>query len=90
MAICNGDYDAALNAYKEGFLSIVENDFLWRYTIGKQIKDTESLIRKHAPNVLSNLGRDLAAYWRSNGMLIEKSPESLLTLQQWEWEGEDK
>ncbi len=89
LAICNNNYDVALNAYKEGFLLIVENEFLWRYTIGRQIRDTEKLIRKYTPKVLSKLGRDLVEYWRSRQILIEKSPESLLTFQQWEWEGEN-
>ncbi len=86
LAICDNNYDVALSAYKEGFLLIVESEFLWRYTIGKQIRDTENLIRKYTPEVLSKLGRDLAEYWRSRQVLIEKSPESLLTFQQWEWE----
>ncbi len=86
LAICNGDYKDALNAYMEGLPLIAEYEVLQRYTITEQIRETETLIAQELKKeILSRLGRDLAEFWNRMPQLIENSPESLLTFQRWEW-----
>ncbi len=85
LAMCNGDYEDSLTCYKEGFLLIVQNENLPRFAIGKHLKRTEQLILANVEKeILKKLGRDMSKFWIMNGKLMRKSPESLLTFQQWE------
>ncbi len=85
LAICAGEYDAALAAYEEGLPLIAENEIHQRYTIRSQMRQTnERIIARIPPKILSRLGRGLAMFWRSNATLIAKYPEALLTFHFWE------
>lgn len=89
LAICNGDYDAALAAYEEGFPLLAENEVHERYTIRTQMQQTnERIINRIPAKILSRLGRGLSLFWRSNTMLVIKYPEALLTFHQWEQLGD--
>ena len=91
LAICEGkNYDAALNFYKEGLALITHYGIHqpYNYRIGPQLREIDEQLHECVPgNVLSNLGRDLAALWRDNRELITKYPDALLTFQRWEQEG---
>ncbi|NJL03672.1 MAG: ATP-binding protein [Chloroflexaceae bacterium] len=85
LAICAGEYDAALAAYEEGFPLIAEHEIHERYTIRSQMRQTNERILHCIPSkILSRLGRGLAVFWRSNSTLIAKYPEALLTFYLWE------
>lgn len=85
LALCAGEYDAALAAYEEGFPLIAEHEIHERYTIRSQMRQTnERILRRTPAKILSRLGRGLALFWRSNSTLIAKYPEALLTFHLWE------
>ena len=85
LAICAGEYDAALAAYEEGFPLIAEHEIHERYTIRSQMRQTnERILRRIPSKILSRLGRGLAVFWRSTSTLIAKYPEALLTFYLWE------
>lgn len=89
LAICHGDYDAALDFYEEGFPILAEHEIHERYTIRSQMRQTDTRIRGRIPGkILSRLGIALAQFWRSNTTLVLKYPEALLTFHRWEQEGE--
>lgn len=89
LAICHGDYDAALAFYEEGFPILAEHEIHERYAIRSQMRKTDSRIRGRVPGkILSRLGIALAQFWRSNTALVLKYPEALLTFHHWEQEGE--
>ena len=84
LAICHGDYDAALPVYKEAFLLIAKNQVLWHYSLNRQIEKTFQRIHDHiSESFLSKLGKDLIQYWNDTPILTENSPESLITFQEW-------
>ncbi|MCP4110700.1 MAG: AAA family ATPase [Desulfobacteraceae bacterium] len=89
MAVCNGDYETALEKYKKGFVLIAKYEVLKRYTLGEQIRKTENMIYRHAnTNDISKLGKDLSEFWNNETLLLKISPESLLKFQRWETEGD--
>jgi tetratricopeptide (TPR) repeat protein len=84
LAICNGDYDDALNAYEHGLPLIAEYEVHERYTIRSQIKQTDSRLRNRIPGkVLHALGQDLSLFWSSREELVTKYPEVLLMFRRW-------
>ncbi|NJO04689.1 MAG: tetratricopeptide repeat protein [Chloroflexaceae bacterium] len=84
LAVFNGDYDAALAFYEEGYPLIAENEIHARYTIRSQMQQSDDRMRGRVPaKIMSRLGHGLAQCWRSTPMLVVKYPEALLTFQQW-------
>lgn len=84
LAICDNNYKAALALYKEGFLLKALYETHKGYTVNEQLKITESrLIQISSRTMLKKLGKDLAKFWKSKNFLTEKSPETLLILEQW-------
>jgi tetratricopeptide (TPR) repeat protein len=89
MAICDGDYAAALAFYEEAFPILAEHEIYERYTIRAQIRQSDERLRACiSAALLGNLGRDLAQFWRSNTMMVVKYPEALLIFHTWEKEGD--
>lgn len=89
MALCNGDYATALEAYKEGLPLITRYEVSRPYTIGDQLKKTRNRILTHASTeALRQLGRDLYLFWREQQELINRHPEALLTFRRWESMGQ--
>ncbi len=97
LAICQGDYEPALEAYKEGLALIIEHETYKPsgHTIKEQIDQTDRRLRQAIEvnvlevNVLRNLGKNLGQFWQDDKELMEKYPEILLTFQQWEQEGDN-
>ncbi|MCP4112347.1 MAG: ATP-binding protein [Desulfobacteraceae bacterium] len=86
LAICNGDYDDALDAYKKGLPLIAEYEALKRYAIEEQLRTSKTSISKFVEkDILSRMGKELEEFWKKNKMLTEKSPETLFTFQRWGW-----
>lgn len=84
LAICDGAYDTALEAYKRGLPIIAEYEVHGRYTIRSQIRQTDHRLRKRvAGSVLHRLGRDLMMFWQEHPELIGKYPEVLLLFNRW-------
>jgi tetratricopeptide (TPR) repeat protein len=88
LTMCEGDYDAALDFYKQGFPLLAEYEIHERYTIRSQMRQTDQRLRAHVPDAtLHRLGHDMAQFWRSNMLLVVKYPEALLTFRDWERKG---
>jgi tetratricopeptide (TPR) repeat protein len=89
LAICYGDYDAALDFYEEGFPLLAQYETYDRYTIRSQMKQTNERILHAIPTkILSRLGIALEQFWRSNPVLVVKYPEALLTFHTWKRQGD--
>ncbi|NJN67277.1 MAG: hypothetical protein HC884_11470 [Chloroflexaceae bacterium] len=84
LAICDGEYDVALEAYKHGLPIVAEYEVHGRYTIRSQIRQTDSRLRKRLPGkLLHRLGKDLSRFWQERPELVAKYPEVLLLLSRW-------
>ena len=84
MAVCNGDYDAALAAYEHGLPLVAEYEIHERYTIRAQLRQTDKRLRDHVPDtVMHRLGKDLALFWQSRPELVTRYPEVLLMFKRW-------
>lgn len=88
LALCQGDYKQALEAYQEGLPLIVQYEVHQPYSIRNQLKITDKRIRKAGlPEHVRELGKDLGRYWKKTKDLIEEYPEALLIFDRWEQEG---
>jgi len=89
LAICHGDYADALSAYQEGLTLIAKHEIHEPYSVAEQIKKIERRVQTcTSPEQLSQLGRDLAQFWKQDTDLVTKSPRVLAILNRWERKGE--
>lgn len=90
LAICDGHYDGALTAYREGLSLITRYEFHRFYTTVEQLKKTEDRVRKCSTgHILANLGRDLAQFWQDEEALFLAYPGALVVFNRWQREGDD-
>jgi hypothetical protein len=85
LAMGNGRYDAALQAYQSGLPLIARYEQHEPYKLSAQIKVThERIARCSSPELVNRLGHDLAEFWLSQPDLFEKTPEALITFFAWQ------
>lgn len=88
LALCHGSYEAALQAYQEGFLLIASHEVYTRYTMRSQLRQTEERLHGVVPQTrLQQLGRDMTRFWSEHELFLMYYPEALLTFQRWQNEG---
>lgn len=91
LAICHGDYDAAVSLYKLGLPLTVKYTIRSSHLIGEQLRNTDQRIRSCvAGSVVSKLGTDMVQFWNENKELVTTSPEALLIFYRWQREGESR
>lgn len=87
LALCNRDYDDAIQFYKDGLSLIAQHEVHTPYTIREQINETNRRIATCTDTVtVGRLGADMASYWKLHPKLVARYPEALLTFYRWEQE----
>lgn len=87
LAMCQGDYSEALEAYKEGLELIALHEVHGQFTIRAQIQQMNQRLQQCvSKDVLASLGTALSAFWRQNKELRAKYPEALLIFRNWQHE----
>lgn len=77
-------YDAALDAYAQGFMLICEHEVHPSYRLGAQVAWSVERIEKCTdPARRARLGRDLAALWEREAQLSWEHPTAMLTFNRW-------
>ncbi|MDM8521331.1 tetratricopeptide repeat protein [Anaerolineales bacterium HSG6] len=86
LAICDGEYEAALRFYKLGLPLIALHEYHKPYVVEAQLSQTHKRITDcyDHTQILAKLGQDLAFFWKNRQDLLAKSPNVLAKLVAWQ------
>ena len=87
LALADGRYDIASEAYREGFPLIALYEVHETYSLSAQLRISNERIHQCGkPEYIQQLGYDLAQFWQQKPELIAKSPEALISFYTWQQE----